>query len=544
MADLSVSNSGAVYLKQLLYIRDYADYDTFLKEGDRKKGVPAPLTPETAQSINDPARGWKFTLRGLVEKFNQNPEDAKKAAELFQIKLDQNKPYLKAFHFSETALTDLGSTADLAAALILLAASSLSPQGKALLKQILYIRDYIDYDTFLREGDKQRNTPAPLTPETVRGIADPAIGWKFSLRSLVEKFNQNPADVKKAAQLFHIPVDQNKPYLKAFQFSEAAEGLNDPGSHDDVRAAFCQFDKAACPPSPPTPVKPAELKPVIPTPAPVVPTNPVSIPTPIESKPAPVNVPAPAPASAPKPEPAKPVEPKSAVTSPSNKKLIGQARNLAFNGQFDAAAKARKKIDVSAGLSAEDAKTMEQFDNGQAWLAAAREQAEKGDLSGAKNSYGYARQFLPEAGPLIDKKLSLLEKRPASASAAPKSAGSNSTTMAFEPLPDDPERLASTIVRDLNEKFKQNKDNVYVRNFSATKVGIIITAALEDNGTVVAFKATVSVSFLDSDINKVIRPFIKKYSLPAGFSPANLDQYLALARQAAASKPIIRTSSE
>ncbi|OGB89246.1 hypothetical protein A2625_03645 [candidate division WOR-1 bacterium RIFCSPHIGHO2_01_FULL_53_15] len=256
----NVSAGGLNALKQILYIRDYLDYDTFLKEGDKKKGVKAPLGPATVTVIiSDLLEGWKLAVRGLVAQFNSNQQDVTLAAQLFNItplKGENGVPLIKAYQFSEAALPELDRASDLKAAIAKVKKSRLSAGGKALLIQILYIRDYLDYDTFLKEGNKANHLNSPLGPVTVKTITgNPLEGWKLAVRGLVAQFNSNRDDISAAARIFNITPQINEkgePIIKAFQFSESPNGLNVPDDSRDLQAALVKIE-------PPTKEAPATI---------------------------------------------------------------------------------------------------------------------------------------------------------------------------------------------------------------------------------------------------------------------------------------------
>ena len=191
-----ITQNGLSFLKQILFIRDYLDRNTFLKEGDKKKRIPSPLSRETIQSIKDPERGWQITLRNLVAQFNENAIDVMETANLFGMKVSETfvtNPQIKAYQLSEAILKDLASSADLRAAIKLVRSSNrISGKGKKLLIEILSIRDYLDYNTYLKSGDKKKGLAAPLSPATVRNVNHPEGGWTGALRSLVSNFNNNP----------------------------------------------------------------------------------------------------------------------------------------------------------------------------------------------------------------------------------------------------------------------------------------------------------------------------------------------------------------
>lgn len=245
-----ITQNGLSFLKQILFIRDYLDRNTFLKEGDKKKRIPSPLSRETIQSIKDPERGWMITLRNLVAQFNENAIDVMETANLFGMKVSETfvtNPQIKAYQLSEAILKDLASSADLRAAIKLVRSSNrISGKGKKLLIEILSIRDYLDYSTYLKSGDKKKGLPAPLSTATVRNVNNPEGGWTGALRALVSNFNNNPKDVKKTSLIFNIQIDEAKPQIKAYQFSESPSGLNVMNDSTDLKRALCMVDKAGC----------------------------------------------------------------------------------------------------------------------------------------------------------------------------------------------------------------------------------------------------------------------------------------------------------
>jgi len=114
-----ISGMGKAYLIQILYIRDNIDYEKFLLYGDPKKGAAPPLSRETIAAIKDPEKGWPAALGALVDLFHRNPKDIIQAAQLFNIKVDDKNPRLKARQISESpnGLNVKNDSTDLKAAL-------------------------------------------------------------------------------------------------------------------------------------------------------------------------------------------------------------------------------------------------------------------------------------------------------------------------------------------------------------------------------------------------------------------------------------------
>ncbi|MFH1386985.1 MAG: hypothetical protein ABIH50_04915 [bacterium] len=260
MADLNISANSLSALKQALYIRDYLDYYSFLNEGDKEKDKPSPLSMETINDLKDqsvkPNLRLATALGKLVDEFNKTPADVAKAVELFGLPTGTTK--IKAKMISQNAtkfrLNLKDNNTDLKLTLAEVEKSPISKKGKALLAQILPMRDYLDYYTFLKEGDQEQHLPAPLSPATIERLNDqsvqPNLRLAKALETLATELNSDRPAVKAIAAHFDIPIDPAKENLKANMFSRLANrfGLKIKDSNEDLRAALCSIDKQECPP--------------------------------------------------------------------------------------------------------------------------------------------------------------------------------------------------------------------------------------------------------------------------------------------------------
>jgi hypothetical protein len=242
---VSISASGKSYLRQILTVRDYLDYDTFLDEGDRANNIPSPLEPEILTIFRD--QGIAPALRKLLERFNGNQADVQLVISKFQLPPGDK---IKAKELGAAVLQKPDRSSDLRAALVWVKNSNLSERGKAQLSQILYIRDYLDYDTYLEVGDPDQGVRPPLDPAVVdiyrrEGIAP-------ALRSLLDKFNGDQNDVKTAIALFDLPQGDR---IKAKEIGFAL--LKEKSDSTDLRAAFERLEKPSAAPASvvPTPEK-------------------------------------------------------------------------------------------------------------------------------------------------------------------------------------------------------------------------------------------------------------------------------------------------
>ena len=399
MADqATISPIGLVYLKNILFVRDLVDYYDFLK----KDGISL-FSQESA----------------LIDQFNRIPADVAAANGLFGLNLDPADPQLKASQLAAAALRDPSSATDLKAALALLdsrAGKAFSIPGKAILKKILYIRDFLDYFRFLLGGDKGH--PSPLSGDLLAALRGPD---KFKLGpeifgKLVARFNANPHDVTRALTLLGLKAKVGVPVtVRDFAFT----GKVFPALEHDIilKQKLCLIDPAECPAKEPTEPPPAVI--------------------------------APAP------------EPKPVVTSADNQKLLERAGNLAQNGKFADADKALKEV-AWGGLSAADKKSFINFRVGISAFFEAQEDEKKGDLVGAQISYDQAERFIPEAGAFIDIARGQLRKKIAAANAArtpapspqptPKAAVPNPPSINI--LPQDPSQVARAIGQELKNKLR------------------------------------------------------------------------------------------
>ena len=480
----NLSSVGRSILKDIVTVRDLLDYRACLEKKDK-----SPLAPETIRDIKDPGKGWLFVIGELVDKLNASPADAAAAAKLFGFTLDPADPRISVSQFA-AVLNDLGSAGDLKTALARLdspAAKAISKQGRALLRQVLYIRDFLDYFRFLVAGDKRKGLPSPLSTQLLEGFHDPKKGGPQTYWKLVKQFNADPEDVQLAVKIFGLKAAPGAP-LKPRDLASADGAFRIMEHSAILKKNLCKIDKAECPEVPSAPAAPTE-----PPPAPV----------------------------APAPEPAKPAEPKPPETSAGNQKLLAEVRAQLLNGNFPAAVKAWKKI-VPAGLSPADAQTVQDFKSGLTWLSRGAEEVKKGSMVAANSDYMAAKLMLPpEAEGLIRQKLAALEKLGAPAVAAP-------ARPTLKRLPEDqPEEVAKDLQKELKARFKQRAEDPQVKNFGASKIRVKITAHPDPDGTAAAITATIIVRSYESDILKVITPCTIRYSLPPSYSEAKLDAFLS-----------------
>ena len=230
---VKISDAGKSSLKQIFYIRDYLDYYNYLKEGTT-------LDATTTKIFK--TKGITAVLVDLLQKFHSNPQDVKKVAKLFGLKIDKDNPKVKAKYLGAAVLTTKDGSSDLKAVIKDIKKSKLSKAGKSYLIQILYIRDYLDYHNFLKEGDKLDS----VTANTFK-----TKGITAALVSLLKKFHSEPADVKVAAEMFGIKIDKAKPKIKAKDLGAAAL----PVKHDstDLKLVICQIDPQDCAATEPAP---------------------------------------------------------------------------------------------------------------------------------------------------------------------------------------------------------------------------------------------------------------------------------------------------
>jgi endo-1,3-1,4-beta-glycanase ExoK len=251
---LSLSDTGRSSLKQIAHIRDFLDYYLYLCDGDPATGKRAPLSPPIAKLYRE--QGVDIALGKLLADFNSNPADVKEAARIFNLKLPGSNPRIKAVDLGAAALTARNRRADLWKALKRVRESRLSKVGKKYLSQILYIRDFLDYYLFLREGDPKKGRRSPLAPAIAklygRGI-DQALG------RLLADFNRNRQDVRAAVSMFGM--NRSTTTLKAFEFGQAA--LDKKRDPRDLWQVLCKIDPNTCPtkkPAPPAPAAPPAEK--------------------------------------------------------------------------------------------------------------------------------------------------------------------------------------------------------------------------------------------------------------------------------------------
>jgi hypothetical protein len=466
----NLSSVGRSILKDIVTVRDLLDYRACLEKKDK-----SPLAPETIRDIKDPGKGWLFVIGELADRFNASPADAIAAAKLFGFALDPADPRIRISQFA-AVLNDLGSAGDLKTALARLdspAAKAISKQGRALLRQILYIRDFLDYFRFLVAGDKRKGLPSPLSTQLLDGFHDPKKGGAKTYWKLVKQFNADPADVKLAVNIFGLKAAPGAP-LKPRDLASGEGAFRIMEHSAALKQNLCKIDKAECP----------EV-------------------------------------------PSAPAEPKPAETSARNKDLLDQVRVQLFIGNLPAAVKTWKKI-APTGLSAIDAQTVKDFESGLIWLSRAAEEVKKGNKAAAGSDYMAAKLMLPaEAGGLIDKKLAALGQLGAPAAAAP-------ARPTLKRLPEDkPEEVAKDLQNELKAEFARKREDPQVKNFGASKIRIKIAATPDPDLATVHFRAKIIVESYESDILKVITPCTILYSLPPGYTMAKLDTFLSRVQQQA-----------
>ncbi|MFC1540622.1 tol-pal system YbgF family protein, partial [Candidatus Margulisiibacteriota bacterium] len=237
---VGLSDTGKTSLSQIAYIRDLLDYYVYLKESDKKTAPSAPLEPAIAKIFRD--QGVTPALVKLLEDFNSKPQDVKTAAKLFGIEINEAAPSLKASELGAAALKAKADSSDLKAALKKIKNSTLSSAGKKTLAQILYVRDFLDYYLFLKDGDKSKGISTPLSQPVATIFVNE--GVTPALIKLLDDFNSDPQDVKAAAKLFGMDIDKADPKLKAFELSNTALPVKNDSA--DLKIAICKIDPDNC----------------------------------------------------------------------------------------------------------------------------------------------------------------------------------------------------------------------------------------------------------------------------------------------------------
>ncbi|MCX5727013.1 MAG: hypothetical protein NT030_07625, partial [Candidatus Saganbacteria bacterium] len=152
-----ISSTGKVILRGILYIREYLDDDSLLK--NRYTQPQSPLDQNGVATVKD--EKWARALNTEIDKLTN--EDKLTFIQIFKLTGgdgNQLKPEdLDGAVISDQILKNKLTTKDLIEAEKTINSSSVSAPGKIFFKRILYIREYLDDDSLLKNRYTQPQSP-------------------------------------------------------------------------------------------------------------------------------------------------------------------------------------------------------------------------------------------------------------------------------------------------------------------------------------------------------------------------------------------------
>ncbi|MFA4967013.1 MAG: hypothetical protein WC624_02185 [Candidatus Margulisiibacteriota bacterium] len=256
---MTISAAGKSGLISILYLREYLDYDAYLKNDYKDESKPSPLSDAGVKQVKK--EKWD---KALDEYLASVPDaDKQKFIELFGLKDEDGTTALtpaklRARHISNQILTDKAGNKDLVGALSKVKGSSIVDSGKTTLISIMFIREYLDFDAYLK-GEASKTTP--LDGEKVAQVKREK--WDKALEDYLAQVSE--VDKQEFITLFELKDEDGTTALTPAKLRArhiSKQILNQKEGSDDLIVAICKIDSGYggagfCPvitPPPPPPV--------------------------------------------------------------------------------------------------------------------------------------------------------------------------------------------------------------------------------------------------------------------------------------------------
>lgn len=232
--DDRLSPEGAAAMKRILYIREYLDFSWLLRGWDDRN--PSPLDGLGIDLLRKEA--WGPALDRELGKLSE--KDRRTFIDIFGLEDGSGNPLaprgLDGSVISDQILVDKRSTVDMERALKIIDSSPI--ENKKALRALLYIREFLDYDAWLK--DEYGSFPSPLDREGIELVNNE--DWTTVLGR--ELANLTERDKAAVIRMFDLRSASGRPlepeHFRARILSKQL--LTDKYSSRDLVRAVCGVD--------------------------------------------------------------------------------------------------------------------------------------------------------------------------------------------------------------------------------------------------------------------------------------------------------------